>query len=56
MKVCGFSACPSDSHSKIKDISTFVLNTKGGKGIVRELVEEVLGIDPLEILYKDKGL
>lgn len=52
MKICGFCACPSDSHSKIKEISNFVLDTEGGMGVVRELLEEVFRLDMLELLYK----
>ncbi len=51
MCLCGYSACPSDSHESIKDIATFVLNAKGGKGVVRELLEDVLKLDFLQILY-----
>ena len=39
MKLCGYSACPSDSHAKILEIVTFSLKTPGGQGIVRELVD-----------------
>ena len=49
--ISGFSACPADSHPKIKKISNFVLKTNGGKGIVRELLEDVLSLDFIEILY-----
>ena len=52
MKSCGFTACPSDSHESIKLISSIVLKTKGGNGIVRELLEDGLGLDFIEILYK----
>ena len=52
MQLCGYSACPLDSHPKIKDIATFVLNTSGGGGVVRELLEKILQIDILQILYK----
>lgn len=52
MKLCGYSACPSDSHPKIKDIASFVLKTKGGHGLMRELLEEVFELNVLEILYK----
>ena len=52
MKLCGFSACPADSHPKIKEIADIVLKTNGGNGIVRELLEEVLNIDFIKILYK----
>jgi YrbI family 3-deoxy-D-manno-octulosonate 8-phosphate phosphatase len=51
MSICGFTACPADSHKKIKQISGIVLKTNGGCGIVRELLEDVLGLDFIEILY-----
>ena len=49
MSVCPYSACPSDSHPKIKQIATFVLERKGGEGIVMSLLEEVIGLDVIEI-------
>ena len=52
MKLCGYSVCPSDSHNKIKKIADIVLKTQGGKGVVRELLEDVLEIDLIKILYK----
>jgi 3-deoxy-D-manno-octulosonate 8-phosphate phosphatase (KDO 8-P phosphatase) len=51
MKICGYSACPIDSHIKIKQLSNIVLNTRGGEGVVRELLEEVLDLDFIKILY-----
>jgi YrbI family 3-deoxy-D-manno-octulosonate 8-phosphate phosphatase len=51
MKICGYSACPIDSHIKIKELSYIVLNTRGGEGVVRELLEEVLDLDFIKILY-----
>ena len=51
MKLCGYSVCPSDSHNKIKKIADIVLKTQGGKGVVRELVEDVFEIDLIKILY-----
>ena len=50
MKLCGYSACPSDSHKEIKKIATFVLDAKGGSGVVRELLEKIFKIDLLEYL------
>ena len=50
MQICGFSACPSDSHPKILEIATFPLNKKGGNGVVREIVEQTLQIDISSIL------
>ena len=51
MELCGYTACPSDSHKKIKEISTFVLDTMGGKGVVRELLENVFRLNFVQILY-----
>jgi len=51
MDICGFTACPADSHKKIKQISSIVLKTNGGCGVVRELLEDVLGLNFIEILY-----
>ena len=51
MKICGYSACPIDSHIKIKELSNIVLNTRGGEGVVRELLEETLNLDFIKILY-----
>jgi YrbI family 3-deoxy-D-manno-octulosonate 8-phosphate phosphatase len=53
MSICGFTACPADSHEKIKQISSIVLKTNGGFGVVRELLEDVFGLDFIEILYKE---
>ena len=54
MQLCGYSACPADSHSKIKNVSSIILGTNGGDGIVRELLEEVLNLDFIKILYQPK--
>ena len=53
MQLCGFTACPSDSHETIKSISTIELRAKGGDGVVRELLEDVLGLNFIEILYNN---
>ena len=54
MQLCGYSACPADSHSKIKNVSSIILGTNGGDGIVRELLEEVFNLDFIKILYQTK--
>jgi len=54
MKICGHSACPSDSHPMIKELSEIILENKGGQGIVRELLEKVLKIDLFKVLYLEK--
>ena len=51
MKACGYSACPSDSHELIKQIATKVLRSNGGKGVARELLEDVFSIDLIKLLF-----
>ena len=50
MKICGYCACPSDSHKLIKGISKIVLKTKGGHGVVREIVEEIFSLNIIDNL------
>ena len=52
MQECGYTACPSDSHPKIKAISNYICKSRGGDGVIREVLEEVFKIDFIEILYK----
>jgi len=51
MKLCGVSVCPEDSHPIIKEISDIKLKSKGGNGIVRELLEDVFNLEFIKILY-----
>jgi len=39
MKITGTTFCPSNAHESIKIISDYILNTKGGKGVIRELFD-----------------
>ncbi|MDG0973504.1 MAG: HAD hydrolase family protein [Crocinitomicaceae bacterium] len=43
----GFSACPSDAVSKIKRQVDLVLQAKGGKGCVREFIDQYLLDQPV---------
>ena len=52
---CGYSACPADSHPKIKEIATYNLNTNGGMGIVREILEDLLKQDIMSILFEENN-
>jgi 3-deoxy-D-manno-octulosonate 8-phosphate phosphatase (KDO 8-P phosphatase) len=54
MELCGYTACPSDSHLLIKNISETILNSPGGGGVAREIVEDVFGLNLLDILYNSK--
>ena len=42
MRAAGFSACPADAEESARRAATVVLNRKGGKGAVRELIELIL--------------
>lgn len=53
MSFCGFSVCPCDSHREIKNLADLVLNSKGGDGVLRELLEDVMELNFLNIM-KDK--
>ena len=39
MEIVGYSFCPSDAYGSIKKISNHILDTKGGNGVVRELLD-----------------
>ena len=53
MQKCGVTACPADSHPIIQQLATIVLISKGGQGVVRELLEDVFNIDFIKILYSE---
>ena len=42
MEIVGTTYCPSDSHESIKTISDYVFKTKGGEGVIRELLDLII--------------
>ena len=42
MILSGFSACPKDAHEEVKKVSDYVSEFYGGRGAVRDIVEEIL--------------
>jgi 3-deoxy-D-manno-octulosonate 8-phosphate phosphatase (KDO 8-P phosphatase) len=42
MEACGFSACPSDARPEARRAANVVLESAGGRGAVRELVEMLI--------------
>ncbi|MBQ4548400.1 MAG: HAD hydrolase family protein [Bacteroidales bacterium] len=42
MKMVGLPVCPADASPEIKDISLYISNRNGGKGAVRDIIEQVL--------------
>ena len=51
MEKCGITACPSDSHREIKNLAKIELQSKGGEGVIRELLEKVFCLDLRKVLY-----
>lgn len=44
MKKVGLPCCPQDAASEIKEISKYVSHRKGGKGCVRDVIEQVMKV------------
>lgn len=42
MKKCGVATCPIDAVHQIKDISIYISDYCGGKGAVRDIIEQTL--------------
>ena len=41
MKLVGTTFCPADAHTSIKEISQFILESKGGDGVAREIFDKL---------------
>lgn len=44
MKLVGMPCCPQDAAPEIKEISRYVSHKKGGKGCVRDVIEQVMKV------------
>ena len=51
MSLCELTFCPIDSHEAVKSVVRVVLKTKGGEGVVREILETHFKLDLYKILY-----
>lgn len=51
MKLVGLPTCPQDASSEIKAISKYISHKKGGKGAVREVIEQVMKVQGKWHLY-----
>jgi 3-deoxy-D-manno-octulosonate 8-phosphate phosphatase (KDO 8-P phosphatase) len=51
MQLCAISICPSDSATAVKKVAKYILAGRGGRGVIRELAEELLQIDIHDVLY-----
>jgi 3-deoxy-D-manno-octulosonate 8-phosphate phosphatase (KDO 8-P phosphatase) len=53
MHLVGLSACPQDAVVEIKAISKYISHKNGGKGAVRELIEQVMKVQGKWNVYFD---
>jgi len=44
MKLCGLATCPKDAVPEVQNISGYISQKKGGKGCVRDVIEQVLKV------------
>jgi YrbI family 3-deoxy-D-manno-octulosonate 8-phosphate phosphatase len=42
MEIAGVTFCPADAHESIKSIANYILKTKGGNGVIRELLDFII--------------
>ena len=53
MKMVGLPTCPQDAVAEIREISKYISFKKGGKGSVRDVIEQVLKVQEKWILDYD---
>lgn len=53
MKLVGLPTCPQDATPEIKAISTYISHRNGGKGAVRDVIEQVMKVQDKWHLYYD---
>lgn len=51
MKLVGLPTCPQDASPEIKEISKYISHKNGGKGAVREVIEQVMKVQGKWHLY-----
>lgn len=44
MEKCGLATCPKDAVPEVQNISSYISQIKGGKGCVRDVIEQVLKV------------
>jgi len=44
MKLVGLPTCPQDSSQEIKEISAYISHKNGGRGAVRDVIEQVMKV------------
>jgi 3-deoxy-D-manno-octulosonate 8-phosphate phosphatase (KDO 8-P phosphatase) len=44
MKEVGMPTCPADAAEEIKELATYISHLPGGKGCVRDVIEQVMKV------------
>lgn len=55
MKISGISACPQNSVAEVKALSDYISPIQGGKGAVRDVIEQVMKVQEKWILDDTKS-
>lgn len=53
MQIIGLPTCPQDASPEIKAISTYISHINGGKGAVRDVIEQVMKVQNKWNIYYD---
>lgn len=53
MKLVGLPTCPQDSSPEIKEISSYISHKNGGRGAVRDVIEQVMKVQGKWMEYFD---
>ena len=43
IKIVGYGCCPADAMPQIREAAKYVTKAKGGEGVIREVVERIIG-------------
>ena len=44
LKIVGYGCCPADSALQVKNVVKYITKTCGGRGVIREVAEKILGL------------
>ncbi len=55
MRHCGVAACPADAATEIKEISDYISIRPGGRGCVRDIIEQTLRLQNQWFNPNDEG-
>lgn len=53
MQLVGLPACPKDSSPEIREVSAYISHKDGGKGAVRDVIEQVMKVQGKWHVYYD---